>query len=84
MHGERFEKQKAELEKIELDRRRREKLVSEKKDKLAKDLNWVLQPGVFQCSGRGITPIEPGRFRENSGVRAVLLILNRLRRQSFK
>ena len=40
VHGERFEKQKGELEKIELDRRRREKLVSEKKDKLAKDLNW--------------------------------------------
>ena len=38
VHSERFEHQRAVLEKIELDRRRRERLVSEKKARLGKDL----------------------------------------------
>ena len=38
VHGERFEEKKAELEKTELDRRRREKLVSVRKAKLSEDL----------------------------------------------
>ena len=38
VHSERFEEKKAELEKTELDRRRREKLVSVRKAKLAEDL----------------------------------------------
>lgn len=38
MHSDRFEERKAELEKMELDRRRREELVSVKKTKFAEDL----------------------------------------------
>ena len=38
VHSEKFEERKAELEKTELDRRRREKLVSVKKSKFAEDL----------------------------------------------
>ena len=38
MHSEKFEERKAELEKTELDRRRREKLVSVKKSKFSEDL----------------------------------------------
>ena len=38
VHSDKFEERKAELEKTELDRRRREKLVSVKKAKLAEDL----------------------------------------------
>lgn len=43
MHGERFVERKTELGKIESDRRRREHLVSVKKDKLTKDLNWFFK-----------------------------------------
>ena len=40
MHSDRFEEKKAELGKMELDRRRRESLVSVKKAKLAEELDW--------------------------------------------
>ena len=43
VHSERFEERKAELEKNELDRRRREKLVSVRKAKLAEDLRWFFE-----------------------------------------
>ena len=38
IHSEKFEERKAELEKVELDRRRREKLVSVKRSKFSKDM----------------------------------------------
>ena len=43
VHGKRFEERKAELTKIELDRRRRENFVSLKKKKMAKDLIWFFE-----------------------------------------
>ena len=43
VHSERFEERKAELAKIEWDRRRRERFVSVKKEKLAEELNWFFE-----------------------------------------
>ena len=43
VHSERFEERKGELEKLELDRRRREELVSVKRAKLAGDLNQFFE-----------------------------------------
>ena len=43
VHSERFEERKEELSKIELDRRRREKSVSIKKQKMSKDLAWFFE-----------------------------------------
>ena len=43
VHSERFEMRKAELTKIESDRRRRESFVSIKKEKMGKDLTWFFE-----------------------------------------
>jgi signal transduction histidine kinase len=43
VHSERFEQRKAELDKAELDRRRREQLVSVKREKLAEDLKQFFE-----------------------------------------
>ena len=43
VHSERFEEMKAELAKMELDRRRREQAVSAKKTKLSEDLKWFFE-----------------------------------------
>ena len=43
VHSERFEERKKELAKIELDRRRRERFVSVKKEKLAEELSWFFE-----------------------------------------
>ena len=43
VHSERFEERKEELSKIELDRRRRERSVSIKKQKMSKDLAWFFE-----------------------------------------
>ena len=40
LHSERFEERKAELDKLERDRRRREKLVSTKRKRLAEKIKW--------------------------------------------
>ena len=43
VHSERFEKKKEELSKVDSDRKRRERFVSIKKQKLAKDLTWFFE-----------------------------------------
>ena len=43
VYGKRFEEGKAELMKVELDRKRRESFVSLKKEKMAKDLTWFFE-----------------------------------------
>ena len=43
VHSERFEKKKEELSKIDSDRKRRERFVSIKKQKLSKDLIWFFE-----------------------------------------